>query len=172
MHWNFLAWLTFQPWRWKCHVPLNHGLTFTGLQCIMSQKIELFITTSVRTLHDDCSENLRSTCTKNDCLMLCGACNFVDRTKVLELLHPPSSTLKSEAAGSFKMWMYIYQTTRRNSKVSNLQQKCFLKFTLFSDLMACLYTFWPWNVGSTFLLNIDKHLLDCTLSYPRRLSSL
>jgi hypothetical protein len=40
----FLAWLTFQPWRWRQHVPLKCWLTFNELHSIISQKTELFIT--------------------------------------------------------------------------------------------------------------------------------
>jgi hypothetical protein len=36
-------------WRWKCHVPPKRQLTFDGLYNVMSQKVELFITTTVRT---------------------------------------------------------------------------------------------------------------------------
>jgi hypothetical protein len=47
-HW-FLAWLVLQPWRWKQHVPLKCQLTFYGLHGTVSQKIEFFITTGMRT---------------------------------------------------------------------------------------------------------------------------
>jgi hypothetical protein len=43
-HW-FLAWLIFWPWRWKQHVPSKRWLIFNGLHDVMSQKVELFVTT-------------------------------------------------------------------------------------------------------------------------------
>jgi hypothetical protein len=45
----FLAWLTLRYWRWRRHVSTKHRLTFTVLHSIISQKIELFRTTAVRT---------------------------------------------------------------------------------------------------------------------------
>jgi hypothetical protein len=45
----FIVWHTLQLSRWRQHVPLKHQLTFGGLHDVISQKIELFITTAVRT---------------------------------------------------------------------------------------------------------------------------
>jgi hypothetical protein len=45
----FFAWLVLLPWRWRWHVPLKCKLTFNRLHLVISQKIELFITTAVRT---------------------------------------------------------------------------------------------------------------------------
>jgi hypothetical protein len=39
----------FLPWRWKRHIPPKRQLTFNGLDAVVSQKIEIFITTDVRT---------------------------------------------------------------------------------------------------------------------------
>jgi hypothetical protein len=39
----FLAWLMFQPRRWRQHVPPKRRLTFSGLHGAKSQKIEFFI---------------------------------------------------------------------------------------------------------------------------------
>jgi hypothetical protein len=47
--WWFLAWLTLQPWRWRWYVPVKRWLTFTGLHNVIPQKMELSITTAVRT---------------------------------------------------------------------------------------------------------------------------
>jgi hypothetical protein len=44
----FLAWLTLRPW--KRYVPTKHRPTFSGLRGVISQKMELFIITVVRTL--------------------------------------------------------------------------------------------------------------------------
>jgi hypothetical protein len=41
--------LHFQLRRWRWHVPPKRRLTFAGLHAVLSQKIELFITTAVRT---------------------------------------------------------------------------------------------------------------------------
>jgi hypothetical protein len=45
----FLACLILQNWRWKQYIPLKCQMTFNGLHSITSQKIELIITTTVRT---------------------------------------------------------------------------------------------------------------------------
>jgi hypothetical protein len=45
----FLAWLILLPWRWRRHVPQKRRLTFSGLHCIITEKIKLFIATAVRT---------------------------------------------------------------------------------------------------------------------------
>jgi hypothetical protein len=45
----FLGLLIFRPWRWRRYVPPKRRLALTGLHCVMSQKIVLFITTAVRT---------------------------------------------------------------------------------------------------------------------------
>jgi hypothetical protein len=37
-----------QSWRWRRHAPPKHLLTFSGLHVVISQTIELFITTAVR----------------------------------------------------------------------------------------------------------------------------
>jgi hypothetical protein len=42
----FLAWLTFQPWRWRRHVPPIRRLALNLLGGVISQEIELFITTT------------------------------------------------------------------------------------------------------------------------------
>jgi hypothetical protein len=47
-HW-FLAQLILLPWRWRRHVLPKHQLTFNRLYGVMSKKIVLFITTTVRT---------------------------------------------------------------------------------------------------------------------------
>jgi hypothetical protein len=52
----FLARLILLPWRWRRYVPPKRRLTFNGLHCVISQKIALFITTTVRT------SNPTSTC--------------------------------------------------------------------------------------------------------------
>jgi hypothetical protein len=44
----FHAWL-IRAWRWRQHVHPKVQLTFNGLHGVISQKIELFITTAVRT---------------------------------------------------------------------------------------------------------------------------
>jgi hypothetical protein len=45
----FLAWLLLWSWRRRRHVAPKRRLTFNGLHGVISQKIELFITTAVRT---------------------------------------------------------------------------------------------------------------------------
>jgi hypothetical protein len=50
----FLAWLILRPRRWRRYVPLKRQFTFSGLQGSISQKIEIFITTAVRTLNPTC----------------------------------------------------------------------------------------------------------------------
>jgi hypothetical protein len=55
----FLAWLILRPWRWRWHVPLKHRLTFDGLHGIISHKMELFITTVVRTWNPTKCHSLR-----------------------------------------------------------------------------------------------------------------
>jgi hypothetical protein len=44
-----MFWLIFRYWRWRRHVPPKRRLTFNGLHSVISQKVELFITTAVRT---------------------------------------------------------------------------------------------------------------------------
>jgi hypothetical protein len=44
----WFACLILRPWRWRWHVPPKRRLTFNGLHGVISQKIELFITTAVR----------------------------------------------------------------------------------------------------------------------------
>jgi hypothetical protein len=39
----FLAWLTFQPWKWRRHVPPKCRLTFTGLHDDMFHEIQFFM---------------------------------------------------------------------------------------------------------------------------------
>jgi hypothetical protein len=41
--------LILVPWRWKRNVPLKCRLTFNGLHGVITQKIEIFITTDVST---------------------------------------------------------------------------------------------------------------------------
>jgi hypothetical protein len=41
--------LILWPWRWRWHVPTKCQLTFNGLHGLISQKVELFISTAVRT---------------------------------------------------------------------------------------------------------------------------
>jgi hypothetical protein len=43
------AWLILRSWRWARHVPAKRRLTFNGLHNVISRKIELFITTPVKT---------------------------------------------------------------------------------------------------------------------------
>jgi hypothetical protein len=43
-----VKWLIIQPCRWRRHVPSKDPSTLNGLQCIVSQKTELFIATAVR----------------------------------------------------------------------------------------------------------------------------
>jgi hypothetical protein len=38
-----------RPWRWRLHVPPKRRLAFNKLHGVMSQKVELFIATAVRT---------------------------------------------------------------------------------------------------------------------------
>jgi hypothetical protein len=45
----FLPWLSLWPWRWRRHVPPKCQLTFDRLHGDISQKIERFITTTMRT---------------------------------------------------------------------------------------------------------------------------
>jgi hypothetical protein len=52
--------LILRPWRWRRYVPPKRQLTFNGLHGIVSQKIEVFITTAVRTSNptlEVCSEH-------------------------------------------------------------------------------------------------------------------
>jgi hypothetical protein len=46
---RFLVSVLFNPEQRKRHFPSKHHLTFNGLYGVISQKIELFITTAVRT---------------------------------------------------------------------------------------------------------------------------
>jgi hypothetical protein len=45
----FLVQLIFRPWRWRQHVALKRQLTFNRQHGVISQKIVLFITSTVRT---------------------------------------------------------------------------------------------------------------------------
>jgi hypothetical protein len=45
----FLVWLNLQPWRWKRHISPKRRLISNRLHGIISQNIETFITTAVRT---------------------------------------------------------------------------------------------------------------------------
>jgi hypothetical protein len=45
----FLPRFILLPWRWRRHVPLKRRVTCNGLHGVISQKIVLFITTTVRT---------------------------------------------------------------------------------------------------------------------------
>jgi hypothetical protein len=45
----FFDWLILWPWRWRWHDPAKRLLNFNGLHVVTSQKIEIFITTAVRT---------------------------------------------------------------------------------------------------------------------------
>jgi hypothetical protein len=51
----FLAWFMLWPIRWRRHVPPKCRLTFNGLQDVIFQENELFVTAAVRTsiLHID-----------------------------------------------------------------------------------------------------------------------
>jgi hypothetical protein len=56
---RFLSQLILLPWRWRRHIPPKLRLTFTVLHGIISQRIEHFITTGVKTytvilFADDC----------------------------------------------------------------------------------------------------------------------
>jgi hypothetical protein len=44
-----LAWPLLWPWIWKWRVPPEQQLDFNGIHSIVSQKIDLFITTAMRT---------------------------------------------------------------------------------------------------------------------------
>jgi hypothetical protein len=46
---RFLAWFILKAWRWRRHVPSKRRLTSNGLHGVISQKVEFFITTAVRT---------------------------------------------------------------------------------------------------------------------------
>jgi hypothetical protein len=50
--------LIIRPWRWRWHVPPKRPLTFNGLHGVISQKMELFITTAVRTSNPTCLTTL------------------------------------------------------------------------------------------------------------------
>jgi hypothetical protein len=45
---HFISWLFLLYWRWE-HVPPKRRLSFNGLHGVISQKIEIFTTTAVRT---------------------------------------------------------------------------------------------------------------------------
>jgi hypothetical protein len=45
----YLSRLINRPWRWRRYILPKCRLAFNGLHCVISQKIELFITTDVRT---------------------------------------------------------------------------------------------------------------------------
>jgi hypothetical protein len=47
----FLVWLILRHWSSRRHVPLKRRLTFNGTHGVISQKIEIFLTTAVRTLN-------------------------------------------------------------------------------------------------------------------------
>jgi hypothetical protein len=49
LSWWFLVWLILGPCRWRRHVPPKRWLTFKGLHGVISQEVELYITTAVRT---------------------------------------------------------------------------------------------------------------------------
>jgi hypothetical protein len=38
---SFLAWVTFQTWRWRRHVPSNHLLTCNGLHGVITRNIKI-----------------------------------------------------------------------------------------------------------------------------------
>jgi hypothetical protein len=44
----FLSWRILLPWGWRRYVPPKRRLTFNGLHGVISQKIQVFITTAVR----------------------------------------------------------------------------------------------------------------------------
>jgi hypothetical protein len=48
-HAGFLPSLFFRSWRWRRYVPPKRRLTLNRLQCVISQKVVLFIATAVRT---------------------------------------------------------------------------------------------------------------------------
>jgi hypothetical protein len=76
LHACFLLCVFFQPWRWRWHVPPKRRFTFNGLQGVISQKLELFITTDVRTSNPKyvtlltCSESAKNS-TLEVCIFLC-----------------------------------------------------------------------------------------------------
>jgi hypothetical protein len=45
----FLACLIIRPWRWRRNIPSKRQLTFNRLPGVISQKVEIFINTDVRT---------------------------------------------------------------------------------------------------------------------------
>jgi hypothetical protein len=45
----FLVWLILWPWLWTPYIPPKRQSTFTGLRSAISQRIQHFITTAVRT---------------------------------------------------------------------------------------------------------------------------
>jgi hypothetical protein len=47
----FFAWFFLGPWRWRRYDPPKRRLTFNGLHGFITQKIQHFITTGVRTLN-------------------------------------------------------------------------------------------------------------------------
>jgi hypothetical protein len=55
----FLAWFILRPWRWRRHISPKCLLTFNGLHCVVTQKIELIarVQSQVRnqtSLKDEC----------------------------------------------------------------------------------------------------------------------
>jgi hypothetical protein len=48
------------PWRWRQYVPPKRSFTFTGLHGVKPHKIELFITTAMRTSSPTASERWRA----------------------------------------------------------------------------------------------------------------
>jgi hypothetical protein len=59
----YLVWLILRPSRWRWHVPPKHQFTFNGLYSIISQKIELFITTAMRTSNPTFFHHVNIWCT-------------------------------------------------------------------------------------------------------------
>jgi hypothetical protein len=80
-----------------------------------------------KTLHNDCCENLRSTWWLTMTV-------WCDNVHVIWWigpkfwsLHPPLFTLKREVAGSFKMWIPIYQTKGLTMKVTVICNKMYFE---------------------------------------------
>jgi hypothetical protein len=59
---GFLLRLFFCHWRWRRYVSPKHWLTFNGLHGIISQKIVLSLTTTVRTSNPTNSQLVSSAC--------------------------------------------------------------------------------------------------------------
>jgi hypothetical protein len=83
-----LSWLTLQHWRWRRHVPPKRQFIFIGLQGVIFLKIELFVTTALRTSFPTetfcCSffKGLKQMCTRflHVCSALCKCANWICRT--------------------------------------------------------------------------------------------